>query len=452
MNPEVIIPALEFTLKNKEQAYELGIFSNCLVTDKNPPPLSPTLLNHVEIDKILILEPTPKFILKEYQLFFYALSYIKNSVIDFSELNVLKLINSLSDKQFHKSVARQWYYINGYILVLLNRFFDQDVPKWIGQNKTSKNTHHLYWDVLPYMKSTVDNLISALYASTCDIKAEGNYLGLNQSVTKTAKNNPAFATELLQSCQSDFRQMELFFPHAFQGLSASAGMSKSFPVLRELLTSKKKHHQMIGLKTYAWLHGNNDQPEEVEKEILPILKSIELQSDDALTSQLIYVYGLLIDKLSNAREKLVTIPESYRGKDICFALSQLVMMKIETEKDQKWFQNALGIFHNLNGQHLGTYRNISFAFAFNYSSNADLFYDYIDNFIKEPNNQLRNIEGFRDVFEKALNEDKGGFEDWLTRSLNNESSRFHRAMNYVLMVIDRQKMGEIQLSPRIMNN
>jgi hypothetical protein len=448
-----IIPTLEWVITNRYYADQIDRYALDRIAGQKSPALNKKVLNSAIENKIITAGPDPLFTSQDKQLFFYALYFAGNP---YNELQtregVVNFFTKTRSRNYHESLKNFAHKVDEYLLLILNRVFNVNIPAIIASGTIqSKIVKHAYWDLLPFMVATVDELISGLYIATEGIKAEGNYINLNASVRLCSKNNIDFGKKLLDACKLDKIRSDLFYPHAFSGLTSAIGVKQSFGFLKQMLLSAKHDQQITGLHALSMLHGYEDRPEEIEKDLIPILESIESKKDDQLSRALIYVYGLLIEKLPNAKEKLYSIPFSQKGKDTCFALSHIVMLKTADHQDEDWYKNALVILTNLRDHHVGTYGNLGMAFANNNKKSTELFFTYINGFISETNNPIRNLEAFKYAFETAIQHDNESFLSWITLSLNREQNRFHQAVSIVLLKIDRALSNAVVLSETILN-
>lgn len=450
MEIALLIEPLESAIANPDLHSYLGKLADCMANSRSTPEIPEEIRQKSIRIKLLEDNTAPTFTSKITQAIFYAIHLTHDKINkSSSEDSVITFLNALQKSSFGTHYANNWPQIREIVYLVVNRIYEHDIPRLIVERKlSSKSVFRAYWDLLPYFNSSVDYLINALFLSSTDITAEGNYINLNTSVRLRSKNQPKFGFTLLELCKASKQKLDLFFMHAFLGLSQTTGIQEAYPSLEVMLNSTNKDFVVVGLRTFAWMHGNNDHPEEIADKVIPILDKLTAKKDDQLTQNIIFAYGLLIDKITIARTKLESLIADQLGPDSRFALSHLISIYIRNEQEEIWFNKSLALLVDLRGQHVGTYVNLSNSFAYAFEAPPGIFYTYIDRFIEDDHNEIKTIEGFRNAFEESLSKDKDHFERWLTLAFNNENRRFHHAAREVLMMIDR-KASEIRLSKEI---
>lgn len=445
-----LIEPLESAIANPDLHGYLGRLANSFANNRPASEIPEEIRQKAILLKLLENSTSPTFTSKSAQVVFYAIHLTQDKINkSSSEGSVITFLNSLQKSSFATHYANNWPQIREIVYLVVNRIYEHDIPRLIVERKlSSKSVFRAYWDLLPYFNSSIDNLLNALFLSSTDITAEGNYINLNASVRLCSKKQPEFGIRLIELCKASKQKLDLFFMHAFLGLSQTTGIQEAYPLLKDMLNSTNKDFVIAGLRAFAWLHGNNDHPEEIADKVIPILDILTARNDDQLTQNIIFAYGLLIDKIAIARTKLESLISDQLGPDSRFALSHLISIYIKNAQDENWFKKSLALLVDLKGQHVGTYVNISHSFAYAFENPPGLFYTYIDKFIENDRNEIKTIEGFKNGFEESLAKDKGQFERWLTLAFNNDNRRFHHAAREVLMMIDR-KATEIQLSKEI---
>lgn len=445
-----LIEPLESAIANPDLHSYLGKLADCMANNGPTPEIPEEICQKSFRIKLLENNATPTFTSKITQALFYAIHLTQTKINkSSSDDSVITFLNALHKSSFGAHYANSWPQIREIVYLVVNRIYDHDIPRLIAERKlSSKSVLRAYWDLLPYFNSSVENLVNALFLSTTDITAEGNYINLNASVRLRSKNQTEFGFKLIEQCKASRQKLDLFFMHAFHGLSQTTGIQNAYLLLKDMLNSPNKDFVVAGLRTLAWLHGNNDHPEEIADQVIPVLDKLTAKNDDQLTQNIIFAYGLLIDKITIARTKLESLISDQLGPDSRFALSHLISIYIKNRQEEIWFKKSLALLVDLKGQHVGTYVNLSNSFAYAFEAPPGLFYTYIDKFIEDDHNEIKTIEGFRNAFEESFSKDKDQFERWLTRAFNNENRRFHQAAREVLLMIDR-KASEIRLSKEI---
>jgi hypothetical protein len=449
-----LIAPLEQAIANPVLSKELQKLADSLSSNIPHLQVSSSLIEQAKTLTLLKKEGDLAFTSLGVQSLFYAIHFVREKIDQKStDEEVIAFVKGLGKNSYPKLYANTWYQLNEIIYLVLNRIYGHDWAQYIADRKLySRSIFHTYWELMPYLNSSPPNLVNALFMATQDIKAEGNYINLNRAVRLCAKNNLEFAIQLLESCKATKHKLDLFFTYTFLGLSENIGIKNAYTYLQQMLTSENKDCVIAGLRAFAWLHGNHSNPIEIESEITPILEELESRKDDELTSNIILAYGLLINKVSNARPKLISLISEENDQDSRFMLSHLINLNMKTEQEEEWFKKAMDHLINLKGQHVGTYGNLSNAFAYAFDKPPELFYIFMDRFISEKANDIKMLEGFRDAFERSFSEDKNRFEKWLTLSFNNEERRYHQAAREVLLLIDGKKSKDIYLSRDIIKD
>lgn len=387
--------------------------------------------------------------------FFYTLNFINEHSLKYKNENDWKdFLQNLKSKQFSSIQEKVGYKFYDLTVVILNRVFGINISKLIIDygSAISKSVCMSLFNTLPYLHSTPKQLVEVILLVTNGIKAEDNYLNLNQSIIETAKNNTTFGMLLIKESEGNPDKRKLFVACAFVGITQSLGIKSTMNILEDLLSSKDEEKIKVGLRSLSLLHGMNDNPAEVEDKINPLLKSIEDLNNDALNAELIFCYGLLIDKFSLARRKLIDIPKRHNGKDVFFALARIVNMKIKNENDEEWLNEALTILSHLSNHHIGTYKQVELALCSVLNSKPNMVFKYLEAYIEDENNELKNIEGFKQIFSDLADNNINLLQEWITLWLNNDNYRFHHVISKVSQILWLYKKRNLELDKSIVSS
>lgn len=437
MEIDKYLPPLEFALANPEESGLLATLAYNFLQTGAIPQTEQNYHTTINRSGFINISNTTTFTNSEALVFFYIYHHIlEDSKKLNSEDDWIAYLSKITTQSFRSFREKAGYDVFEVAILIINRIYRVNIAKLIVQaNGINKIIESSYWDTLPYIVAPDLDIIQALFVSTEGIKPEDNYLDLNKSVRVISKSNPKIGEMIIQKAKFSIEKLRLFCPYAFLGLSEARPISEVFHIVEELLKSQDDEQKKIGLRSLAMLHGDKNSPQEIENLFLPLLEEIEDRNEDSLNAELIFVYGLLIDKLSVSRRKLITIPSQSPGKDTLFALSRILSLKIENEIEEKWPTAAFAILSDLSGQHLGTYKLLDWTFHRIVKNRSDLILNYFELFIANDKNNLSNIEAFRHTFTGAYKFDQELVCMWITVWLNNDNPRFHVAVSKVLSLL-----------------
>lgn len=448
MNLETYKPLIDFIEQHQLFSRELATLTRSVMSNETSTVLSEEC-KKISVERQILKDvKTNEFVNTEILHFFYVLDFL---ILKSDGLNLPEewhsLFSNINKPQFNSYYNKVGHKFIDLSLIIANRYFNINIPQLIIQNvgTNSRLIKHSYFDVFPVISSTHEDLVDALFIATVDIKAEDNYLNLNKSVREKSYESFQFGHLLIDKSKTNIEKAKLFIPYAFLGITDAVGVTKTFSRVEELLKSQEKELKKVGIRSVGMLHGYNDNPAEVEDRLLAILNDIENAEDDSLLGELIFLYGLLIDKLSIARQKLIDIPNKYEGKEMSFALATMLNMKIEEELNQPWITNSLLKLSNLSQHHVGTYAAVARALHRIIESNPEIVFNYFHSFINEDKNSIDDLDAFKNLFSELRQKKLEILNKWITIWFNNENYRFHRAAAKVLRIIDIENSNEIQL-------
>lgn len=437
MEIDKYLPPLEFALANPEESGLLATLAYNFLQTGAIPQTEQKYHSTINRSGFINISNTTTFTSNEALVFFYVYHHILEDLKNLhSEDDWIAYLSKITTQSFRSFREKAGYDVFDVAMLIINRIYKVNIAKLIVQaNGINKIIRSSYWDTLSYIVAPDEDIAQALFVSTEGIKAEDNYLDLNKSVRLISKLNPKIGQMIIQKAKLSIEKLRLFCPYVFLGLTEAKPISEVFYIVEELLKSEDAEQQKVGLRSLAMLHGDKNSPQEIEELILPLLEEIEAKNEDSLNAEVIFVYGLLIDKLSISRRKLITIPSKTPGNDTLFALSRILSLKIEEEIEEEWLITAFAILSDLSGQHIGTYKLLDWTFHRVVKNRNDLILHYFELFITNNNNNLNNIEAFRHTFTAAYKSNKELVWMWLTTWLNNDNSRFHVAVSKVLSLL-----------------
>jgi hypothetical protein len=452
MNINIYDQPITFITSNIGPSKELGILARNILNNE----LNIILTEKCKTDSLdaTILKEDPElgFINNEILHFFYVFDFLNEKSLDLNSdsdwYHFFKNLYSPSLNHVRKKVG---YKFHDLVFMIANRFFHLNIPLLILRNPeaNSRPVRDSYFDILPYLLASDDELIDALFVVTNGIKPEDNYLNLNQSIKEKSKNNPQFGYSLIEKSKPLLEKSRLAIPFAFIGITETIGIKKSFPLLKELLQDSDDEYKKIGLRCLSMLNGDKDNLEEIQLDLMPLLENIESTGNDSLHGELTFTYGLLIEKLPVARQKLIIIPAKNPGNDTFFALAKILHFKIINEINEKWVSESLKKFSNLFQRHIGTYSEISWALYGIIEKYPRIVLDYLEDFVRENQNSIDDLKAFKNVFSELAEENFELYCKWITILFNKDESRFHHAASKILTITENKK--QVKLDPIVIN-
>lgn len=454
MDLDIYRKSLEFIETNPAFARELGGLAKAILLNEVLPTLSGEC-KQLSIDEQIIkdLEPN-EFITTETLHFFYVLDFLSLKVNELRATSQwVNFFSNLYKPQYNSLYNTIGHKFTDLAVIIANRHFGVNIPHIIINNteSNSRPLRNSYFDTFPYLKAEDQEIIEALFIVTEGIKPEDNYISLNISVRKKSSQSPQFGFFLIEKSKTNTLKARLFVPFVFVGITEALGVEKTFSILKELLESTDKEFKIIGLRSLGMLHGNNVNTKEIEEKVLLLLEVIESTSDDSLLGELLFTYGLLIEKFQSSRRKLIDIPNNHSGKDVFFALARILHLKIEEELNEEWVKISLIKLSNLYQHHTGTYNSVAWALYGIIKSHSDIAFSYFGNFISEKQNSIDDLKAFKNVFSELIQNDFEVFQKWITIWLNNDENRFHHAVAKILMIVSIDKSKEVRLDEGELN-
>lgn len=456
MDLDIYRKVLEFIEINPAFARELGGLAEAILLNKTPATF--TLSKECKLlstDEQILKDSEPNdFKATEILHFFYVLDFLTPKVNELkSTAQWVSFFSNLYNPQYNSSYNAIGHKFTDLAVIISNHYFGVNIPEIIINNteSNSRPLRNSYFDTFPFLKAKDQEIIDALFIVTEGIKPEDNYISLNISVRKKAFESPQFAFLLIEKSITNIQKARLFVPFVFVGITEALGIEKTFIILKELLESPDKELKIIGLRSLGMLHGNNVNPKEIEEKALLLLEPIEAAGDDSLLGELLFTYGLLVEKFQYSRQKLIDIPNNNSGKDVFFALARILHLKIEEELNEEWVKVSLVKLSNLFQHHTGTYNSVSWALYDIIKSQPDIAFNYFENFIREKQNSIDDLRAFKNVFSELIQNDFAVFQKWITIWLNNDENRFQQAVTKTLMIVSIDKSKEVRLDEDELN-
>ncbi|MEZ5016041.1 MAG: hypothetical protein R2800_03255 [Flavipsychrobacter sp.] len=451
MDYESLSPTIEKIFLNKDYALSLSEIAVSIIDKASTTEISQEGADFAIEYKILRDNGGLEFTSPVFTNILYIVYYInKYSLVYESAEDWVDFISSSTPKTLPRHVAYQY---SEFALVVINRFYCKSVVDYISNEEIKLPLkYRALFTTFIFLDTDIDTLVNFLFKITKEIKAEGNYFSLNNTVRFFAKQNIDFGKKIILNSKPYAEKLELFCPYAYLGLTQSLGVEASFYILKELLESSDILHQTVGLSCLSMLHGNNDTPEDIEHLLMPTLDQLELKGNDRINRGLIFVYGLLIEKLSQARPKLERFANSVLGKDAVWALSKVMLLKHEEEYMSEWYKVSFKSLTNLSNQHVDTYRNLNGIFHFIIKDREDEVFHFFELFIEEKENDLDNLEGFKMFFEEIYETNIEIIEKWITLWFNKDNSRFHVASMRVIGFNSLSRQTSISLHLPTLNS
>lgn len=446
MNLEKYSSVIDFAVSNKEFVQELSKLACSVISNGDGFILSKKVYKKAADSNIL--NSNREFTSKEYLQFFYAIHYIEEKTGTYTQdsdwLGFFDFLGLVQNKVFRETLEHEHLYLTA---IIINRIKGIDILKIIIK-RTEEVPQHIRTSIfssIPYLVSSIDNIINSLLILTEGIKLEDNYLDLNRSLHKLAFQNSDFCTLLIEQTKKFPEKSTLLVPFAFQGLTEKKGISETKCIIESLLKEKNKESQQLGLKCLS-LSRNLNEEYNVIIEFSPLLNDIENNGDDSAIVDLLHVYYRFKENLPIAKQKIIDITLKKQSKDAFHAASSFLFLSSYDETfDKSWAESILNILICLKDQHVGTFRNIEMALKKFLEKDLDLVINYLTKFIEESENDLKNIKGFKNVFLSLANSNIKVLEKIITLWLNNDSSRFHNVVHMVCSELWIQNKKVIRL-------
>lgn len=436
-----------FAGTNKKESLELASLAYHLLSKTDPPTLSQAAITASKTLDLLKDSEPPEFKTQPSLIFFYLLYFVDIESKGFEDerdwVLFLVSLNSQRYNSLNQKVGGGYHRI---ICLIANRIYAVNIAGLVAENKlSSRILRHVFWDILPFVTGEAELLVSAIWQATTGIKEEQNYISLRQSIRQTAETTPEFARLLMEKCHSLPERQRLFVPPVFLGTVSAIGIGDALLPIIELLKSANAEEQQIGIHCLSLLHGDKDNPQDFSPLFLSDLLALEKKNDDTVITQLISMWGLLIDKLPDARSKLKELPLLYPGKKCYGALSYIMFLKAEEEIEAEWYKSGLKILSNLSDQYPATYDNIAQALIRILPAHNLLVKDYIDDFIATPANKIDNLQGFEELFTELQEQNPGLLSVWITNWFNGDNQRSPAAAAKILDLVSRSSASSIVL-------
>lgn len=455
MNLESLETVFDFFTNSKNHSIELASFSNSVINNETPDLLSIECIQ--EAIKYGILKRVSgnlEFASNQILNVFYIVYIVESKTIKFSSNEEWCIfLSNLNNVQYRNVFSKIGYGFEKISHIVSNRLFRVDITEIVKNAPQEKRNfiYHIYTEIFPYIVAPISNLIDGLLISTKGMKAEGNYITLNQAVVKLSKQNINFGFAIVESTKENFEQSKLLCPFALLGISEAIGIKGILPLIEKLLKASDLNSRKIGLLCLGRLNGDNHKFDVFEKQILSLLEGVEREEVLYLGPELVILYGLLIDKLTLSRQKLIDIPRSKPDKENLLALAYVVNITIDKEFNQKWLKISLSLLSKLDNQYPATYSHIRWALYAMCDSHPEIIFDYIESFISHEENDIKNIEAFKSIFETLVRENFTLIQKWVTIWFNSDNYRFHLALREILSIISLSDKKELMLDETSIN-
>ncbi|HXS38230.1 MAG TPA: hypothetical protein VN721_16120 [Flavipsychrobacter sp.] len=447
------ISIIEFVHQDWETSIDLGKLADNLLQGGQVLKLREITVAKGSKYLIKVDENSFQFSSKEILEFFYAFNLINKRAKEIQTADAWAIffdeLSSRKYKEFSKKLSYEFFNL---VVLISNKLFHFAITKLIlNKKKINPILEASFWYALPFAEGETSALVATSFAITEGYKAEDNYFNINNAVKERSRLDPNFGKLLIDSSKKNTSQLHFFCRFAFIGLNEALGFNQTFPLLKELLLSENIDFRRAGLHSLSMLSSEKDSLGDKETEIMSILDPMESKKDNNLISDLVFLYGFLIDKLSNARDKLYLIPITYSSEKCLYALARIISIKFQEEKFSKWMTSGLGLLAKSSEISTQSYKIIAGLFQEIINTDSQTIFQYFKLFIEHENNDLNNIEAFTQVFYCLAKNQIDLLEMWLTIWFNSENVRFHIVASKILNYLWVNKIHEIRLHKETIN-
>lgn len=449
MEPDSTIENLiEFALKNKELSISLGHAAFLLATKKDADNVLQEL-NHTLVDQYLVNENGGWKYKNNYCAeFFYSLFYISNQLNDGKQLNDILTKFNFTHLGGGRNLSYKFFAL---LLINLETYFGFDISKYIASNDINNILRHSFLEKIYLFNQDSPEFLSAIFKATDGIKVDQNFISIFEAFKKIGQRNPEKGLEIIQILEDTEDKAFLVIPFIFSGMSEKQGVEKLLPVAFQMLESNIEFKQKVGVRSLTMLHGNLFNLEPFENSIDKVLSSVLINGSDSIVGEILNCYGVLINKLPNAKNKIFDIVHHNQSGEVAVALSHVLYLNSQSESKNNWYRNALLELTTFEDGYRGIFNNLTNAFFGIGEQNKALIFEYLERYISNEGNNPTYVEGFKQYLIHLATTELSVLEAELTRWLNNDNFRFHVAAQKVYSIASIHGVKPLNLDIAILD-
>lgn len=446
------IPCLEFVASHSECSIKLSEHAFAIITKSTLPDLPKDCLD-ISFEQG-VLSSNKEFSNPDYLAFFYSVYYLENILkpVEYNNwFDILDKLNSPLHRSFRQNIGHNYFSI---ILLIINQLKGIQLTTQIIESEEIPNyIKTILFPILPGIKCIRTDLLKMILKITDGIKPEDNYLDLNQSIYTLALQDHDFLKELIDYTERLPEKMFLLIPFAFMGFCETHGLKKSYEIIKSLLHSEDNNKQRVAIRSFSTLKNLDQEAIDTIRNLLPLFDQILKKSEPTLSSEILWIY---YNQKENFPDLLPQIIDGCIGRNnsqINHVLSRLICMELfAPSHDLTWIKKGLLSLTVIDTEHLATFSNIESALTKLLQWDKEIIYNYLNLFIENENNDIKNINGFKDVFTKLYSSDRVTLQKWITLWLNNDNIRFHVAVLYVCSNLWVNDYKDIQLDKTVLDS